>query len=233
MKKILLTIALVFLIWNFSHAQQNGIAVGFAYDNYIGENTGSGKLLGVRVTYEQMKDLFGRSASWRGGFQFSSGNYNNTYTAIQNSNYNNLPLIPNQIEVLGVTNYKSLQFEVTQKLYFGNGNFQYGGVYFLFGLGFNLVRHKTIYDYSNYNGQYYSIKNDDQEDESKEYIYQLTANMGAGYEFHLEYFNLFIESDLNAPIFALKVFDPTNFEFDERSRNNFYGLSLGIRFNLQ
>jgi hypothetical protein len=228
MKNILITILSLFLTCHAAKAQQNGIAVSFAYDNYFGENSGSGKLLGVRVSYEQMKELFGRSGSWRSGFQYSSGDYNVPYTASLNSTYN-LPVLPNQIDILGVTSYKSIQFEFTQKMYFGNGNYQYGGLYFLFGFGLNVAKSEIIYDFPDNNNQYYSIDN---RGDTKKSFFQPTLNIGAGYEYHLEYFNIFIESDLNTPIFSLTDInlDIDDFEFGDRGFN-FYGLSLGVRIN--
>ncbi len=228
MKKVFIVIISLFLSWNSTQAQQNGIEVGFAYDNYFGDNAGSGQLMGIRLSYEQMKELFGRSGSWRSGFQFSFGDYNHKLTATRNSNFSSI-VMPNQIEVKGVTNYRSLQFEITQKMYFGNGNFQYGGFYLLFGFGFNTVARETTLKYPTINdSQYYTIK--DSPGSGSETIYQATLNIGGGYEFHMEYFNLFIESDLNTPLFAIKDIDLGEFEFDDRG-HNYYGLVLGIRIN--
>jgi len=227
MKKILIIISLFYNCQSLQ-AQQNGIEIGFAYDNYFGDSIGSGKLLGVRVAYEQTKEIFGRAGAWRSGFQYSSGDYSFEYTATRNLNYNPI-LLPDDIKITGITKYRSLQFEVTQKMYFGNGNFQYGGFYLLFGLGLNVVEHGTIYDFSADDNLYYDINNKRSSDET---IFQFFMNVGAGYEYHLEYFNIFIESDINAPLIAMSGFDLEldDFDFEKRSPN-FYGFTLGIRVN--
>ena len=222
MKKILFTLIFVLTLCK-GYTQENGLAFSFSYDNYFGENVGTGNLLGFRISYEQMKEQFGRSGSWRSGLQFSFGAYTKKYIATKKSTY-----IPNSladyIEVTGNCNYKSVQFEYTQKMYFGNGNLLYGGFYFLMGIGFNVVQRETTYIYDKQN---YDLLNQNSKSKS---TYQFTVNTGAGYEFLIGDINLFLESDINIPFVSISSLDIEEFNFNNRG-NNFYGASMGIRFH--
>ncbi len=215
MKKLLILSTVLFLFSNFSQAQENGLNFGPAYDNFIGKDAGSGQLAGFRISYEQTKQQFGRSGSWRSGIQFSVGNYDKSE--------DNTLTINSLAYSSSTTNYRSLQGELIQKMYFGNGNFQYGGMYIMVGLGLNLVVHKTEYDYINPT-PYYSQNSED-------FIYQFTTNAGFGYDLNMNNFSLFIESDFNFPIIGVDNLDPFESKLGKRTAN-FYGISLGIRFNL-
>ncbi|PCI97651.1 MAG: hypothetical protein COB15_07275 [Flavobacteriales bacterium] len=111
-------------------------------------------------------------------------------------------------------------------MYFGNGNIQYGGAYAIIGFGFNVIKHVTVYTYDETN---YSIVNE--KENNNDIIRQLTGNFGGGYEFNMEFVNIFIEGDLNMPFFAIHDNDLFEFEF-KNSSPKFWSLSVGLRIHL-
>jgi len=225
-KTLILTLSILFL-GKVVQAQEAGMSISFNYGGYLGSDIGSGKMLGIRASYEQVKEQFGRSGSWRSGFQLSFGNYNDNFhaTKLSSSGFNAVP-IPDEIEVNGATNYKSIQFELAQKMYFGNGNMQYGGFYLLAGFGFNVVKREVTYELDDLR---YFI--DDPKEKPSNTFSQLTANVGAGYEYYIEVGNLFIESDFNLPFLGIGELDLGEFEFGELGHKSFW-LSAGIRINM-
>ena len=196
----------------------------------MGEKPGTGHIKGVRFSYEQVKQQFGRSGSWRIGFKYSFGDYLYQYEGVKNDNsyYNNgnSSSLPSNITVDGVTSYSTYQFEIHQKMYFGNGNIQYGGAYIFAGFGMNLSKHKTKYSYDENN---YSLI--DKKEANNEYTRQFSCNFGGGYEFNLDIINLFIEGDFNLPFFAINDEGVFEFEFIDPTPK-FWSLSAGVRIHL-
>lgn len=139
--------------------------------------------LGVNVTY-----VLGETYPLRFSANFGlpstedGTTYANAYSSVTN---------PSQVQVTTEDKISLMNFWLDAQRYFGDGDYEDGGVYGLVGLGLTIASAKT--EYGSYDANLYGINMSDE----SEKISQFGIRGALGYEAGLDFANVFGEAGLN------------------------------------
>lgn len=101
-----------------------------------------------------------------------------------------------------------------------------GGMYGIFGMGYNFAFHKTTFDYGPYDNEDYTVTGFAGEEDAKIDV-QLVARIYTGYQWNPGYGKLFIEGGVNLPVTYIDGFFPI---YVEQNLNAFAEISFGYIF---
>lgn len=139
--------------------------------------------VGVNATY-----VLGESFPIRFSANFSlpSTEEGTTYATALNSQVS-----PSQVVVTTSNKISLMNFWLDGQKFFGDGDYETGGLYGLVGLGFTIASFKT--EYGAYDANVYSLN----VGEDSEKVSQLGIRFALGYEAGLDFANIFGEAGLN------------------------------------